>query len=99
MGEISLFDEVRVVKLKPRSHRMISDEEQLAQIELTEASVAFANANAKAATTREPADIEEAQELEVKLVNLFFAGGGSDLIRQAWRCYRRRLLYHHRVEG
>lgn len=99
MEEVGLFDEVRVVKPKRGSGTLISDDLQLAQIELTEASVAFANAIAKAATTREPSDEEEAQELEVKLVNLFFAGNRGDLMRHAWRCYRRRLLYHHRAEG
>lgn len=50
MEEVGLFDEVRVVKPKPGSGTLISDEVQLAQIELTEASVAFVNAIAKAAT-------------------------------------------------
>ena len=64
-----------------------------------EASIAFANAEARAATTKEPADMEEAQELEVKLVNLFFKGDPNPALRRAWAAYRRRLLLHHRVEG
>ena len=99
MEEIGLLDEVRVVKPEPRTRRLIPDEEQLAEIELTQASVAFANAIAKAATTRDAADVEDAQELEVKLVNLFFAGNGSHVTRQAWRWYRKRLLYQHRAES
>jgi hypothetical protein len=52
-----------------------------------------------AATTKEPADMEEAQELEVKLVNLFFKGDPNPALRRAWAAYRHRLLFHHRVEG
>jgi len=91
--EVGLFDEVKVVR------RLISDEEQLAEIVFNEAQIAFANAKAKAYTTKEPADMHEAQELEVKLVNLFFAGSRSPALRTAWAAYRRRLLYHHRAES
>lgn len=91
--EVGLFDEVKVVR------RLIPDEEQLAEIEFNETQIAFANAKAKATNTKEPADAEEAQELEVKLVNLFFAGSSNPVLRRAWAAYRRRLLYHNRAES
>jgi hypothetical protein len=81
------------------SRRFITDEEQLAQIELTEASAAFTNA---IAGRRPPESLPMWRRhgtLRVKLVNLFLARNGSDLVRQAWHWYRRRLLYHHRAEG
>jgi len=81
------------------TRRFISDEEQIYELDLLEASIAFANATARAATTKEPADMEEAQELEVKLVNLFFNGDPNPALRRAWAAYRRRLLFHHRVES
>jgi hypothetical protein len=81
------------------TRRLVSDEERMYELDLLEASIAFANAKARAATTKEPADMEEAQELEVKLVNLFFKGDPNPALRRAWAAYRHRLLFHHRVEG
>jgi hypothetical protein len=81
------------------TRRLISDEEQIHELDLLEASIAFASAKARAATTREPADIEEAQEREVKLVNLFFNRDPNPALRRAWAAYRRRLLFDHRAEG
>jgi hypothetical protein len=81
------------------TRQFISDDEQMYELDLLEASIAFANAKAKAAITKEPADIEEAQELEVKLVNLFFNGDPDPTLRRAWAAYRRRLLFHHRADG
>jgi hypothetical protein len=81
------------------TRRFISDEEQMYELDLLDASTAFADAKAKAATTKKPADLEEAQELEVKLVNLFFNGDPDPALRCAWAAYRQRLLFHHRAEG
>ena len=81
------------------TRQFVSDEEQIYELDLLEASIAFANATERAATTKEPAEMDEAQELEVKLVNLFFNGDPNPALRRAWAAYRRRLLFDHRVKG
>ncbi len=82
---MEMFDEIRVVQ-----NPLISDEQQLEEIEFVEASVAFANTHNSG---------KDATELEVDLLNKFMKGETSPFMRKAWVAYRKRLLSHHRRES
>lgn len=89
MDDIGLIDGAKAVKMvngKP----FIDDQQQIEEIEFVEASIAFANAHNMG---------KEFTELEVVLLNSFMKGETSPLMRKAWACYRRRLLYGHRRES
>jgi hypothetical protein len=91
--EDSMFDELVETKFddgKATVRRLIPDQQQLSEIELVEASIAFANAENSG---------RDATELEVALLNKFMKGETSPLMHKAWSCYRRRLLLHHRKES
>lgn len=83
--QIALFDEIRVVR-----NPLISDEQQIEEIEFVEASIAFANTHNSG---------KDATELEVDLLNRFMKGETSPLLRKAWVAYRKRLLFRHRKES
>ena len=89
--EIALFDEVKVV-------RLISDEQQIEEIEFSEAQEQFCSAACRWHDTKQPCAIEEVTEAEVRLLNAFFAGNPNPMLRKAWAAYRRRLLFKHRCE-
>jgi hypothetical protein len=82
---MEVFDEILAVR-----NPLISDEQQLEEIEFVEASVAFANTHNNG---------KDATELEVDLLNKFMKGETSPFMRKAWVAYRKRLLRHHRREG
>jgi len=89
--EIGLFDPVKIVR--------ISDEDQVAELEFSEAQDEFCSAACRWHDTKEPSSLENMVECEVKLLNSFCRGENSPIILKAWAAYRRRLLYHHRKES
>jgi hypothetical protein len=90
--EIGLFDEVKVVS--------ISDEEQLAELEFSEAQKQYCEASCRWHDTKqEQHAMERVTEAEVRLLNAFMGGSDEPIMLRAWAAYRRRLLYHHRREG
>jgi len=90
--EIGLFDEVKVV-------RLISDEQQLADIEFNEAQEAFCEASCRFHDTKQQDSMEKMTEAEVRLLNVFMAGSDKPIMLRAWAAYRRRLQFRHRRES
>ena len=90
--EIGLSDEVKVV-------RLISDEQQLADIEFIEAQEAFCQACCRFHDTEQQDAMEAMTEAEVRLLNAFVNGLENPVMLKAWAAYRRRLLFRHRRES
>ena len=88
-----MLDEIRVVK-KP----LISDEEQLAEIEFNEAQEAFYKACCRFHDTKQQDAMEQLTECQVRLLNAFCRGENNPILLKAWAAYRTRLLFHHRRE-
>jgi hypothetical protein len=88
---IGLLDEVKIVR--------ISDEEQLADIEFSEAQRAFCEASCRLHDTRQQDAMEKVAEAEVRLLNAFVNRSDNPVMLKAWAAYRRRLLFHHRKES
>ena len=88
---MGVSDEVKVV--------LISDEEQLAEIEFNEAQEAFCEASCKFHDTKQQHAMESMTEAEVRLLNAFMNGSSNPLVLKAWAAYRRRLLFRHRRES
>jgi len=89
---MEMFDQLVVT-------RFISDEEQLQEIEFTEAQEGFCAAACRWADTKEPCAMEGMHETEVRLLNAFFCGEDKPIVRKAWAAYKRRLLFKHRCES
>ena len=90
--EIGLPDEVKVV-------RLISDEQQLAEMEFNEAQEAFCEAWCRFHGTKQQNAMEVMTEVEVRLLNAFMNCSENPVMVKAWAAYRRRLLYRHRRES
>ena len=91
---MKMLDEIRVVK-----NPLISDEEQLAEIEFNEAQEAFCKASCRFHDTKQQDAMEQLTECEVRLLNTFCRGEDNPILLKAWAAYRRRLLVHHRSES
>ena len=91
---MEMIDKIRVVR-----NPLISDAEQLAELEFWEAQEAFCEASCRWADTKDPGAMEVMQDTEVRLLNAFFCREDNPLIRKAWAAYRRRLLFKHRCES
>ena len=91
---MKMLDEIRVVK-----NPLISDEEQLAEIEFSEAQEAFYKASCLCHDTERQDTMEQLTECEVRLLNAFCRGEDNPILLKAWAAYRRRLLFHHRKES
>lgn len=91
---MKMLDRVRVVK-----NPLISDEEQLAEIEFGEAQEAFCKTLCRLHDTRQHDAMEQLTESEVRLLNAFCRGENNPILLKAWAAYRRRLLFHHRSES
>lgn len=90
--EIGLPDEVKVV-------RLISDEQQLADMEFNEAQEAFCEACCRFHDAKQQNAMEVMTEAEVRLLNAFMNGSENPIMLKAWAAYRRRLLFRHRRES
>lgn len=91
---MEVFDEIRIVR-----NPLISDEDQIAELEFGEAQEEFCSAACRWHDTKEQMAMEKMTECEVKLLNAFCRGEDSPIILKAWSSYRRRLLFKHRAEG
>jgi hypothetical protein len=91
---MEMFDQVRVVR-----NPLISDEDQIAELEFAEAQTAFCEASCRFHDTGQQHAMEKLTECEVKLLNVFMAGSDRPIMLRAWAAYRRRLLFHHRKES
>ncbi len=91
---MEVLDETRVVR-----NRLISDEDQIAELEFAEAQAKFCEASCGWAETKQQSAMEKMTECEVKLLNAFCRGENNPIILKAWAAYRRRLLFHHRSES
>jgi len=89
---MEMFDE-HVVR-----NPLISDEQQIEELEFNEAQEAFCVAAIRWYDKKEEHQMERMTETEVRLLNCFCRGEESPIILRAWAAYRRRLLYHHRRE-
>jgi len=90
--KLGLLDEVKIV-------RLISDEEQLAEIEFNEAQEAFCASSCRFHDTKQQHAMEVMTEAEVRLLNAFMNGSDNAVMLKAWAAYRRRLLFRHRRES
>jgi len=91
---MEMFDEIRVTR-----NPLISDEDQLAELEFLEAQDAFCKASCHWHNTKQLGAMEKMTECEVKLLNAFCRGENNSIILKAWAAYRRRLLFHGRRES
>jgi hypothetical protein len=91
---MAVLDEIRAVR-----NRLISDEDQIADLEFAEAQANFCEAACRWADNKQPSAMDKMTECEVKLLNAFFRGENNPTILKAWAAYRRRLLFHHRRES
>ena len=91
---MKMLDEIRVVK-----NPLISDEEQLAEVEFNEAQEAFCKASCRFHDTEQEDAMEQLTECEVRLLNAFCRGEDNPILLEAWAAYRKRLLFHHRRES
>ncbi len=91
---MEMFDEIRAER-----NPLISDEQQIDEIEFWEAQEQFCFAACRWADTKEPRAMEAKQEAEVRLLNAFFNREDSPIMRKAWAAYRRRLLFKHKRES
>jgi hypothetical protein len=89
-----MFDEIRPVRTP-----LISDADQIAELEFAEAQVKFCEASCHWADRKQQSAMEKMTECEVKLLNAFCRGENNPTIFKAWAAYRRRLLFHHRRES
>jgi len=91
---MEMLDDIRVVR-----NRLISDEDQIADLEFAEAQEKFCEASCRWADSRQQSAMEKMTECEVKLLHAFCRGANDPTILKAWAAYRRRLLFHHRRES
>jgi hypothetical protein len=94
MEEIGLSDEVKIVK-----NPLISDEQQIEELEFAEAQEAWCAAACRAVDCPSVQTAMQKTEAEVTLVNRFMAGSKNPLMRRAWSAYFYRLTHHHRREA
>ena len=79
---------------------MISDEEQIREIELMELQIEFAENERLWRRKSDYKAAERAQAAEEKLVKLFMNGWADrEIMAKAYNQYRLRLLYKHRPEA
>jgi hypothetical protein len=80
--------------------KLISDEEQIREIEFMETAIEFANAEHLWLSKTDYKAAEQSSAAEKKLVEMF-TEGWADLAMAKWAYvhYRRRLLYKHRTEA
>jgi hypothetical protein len=91
---MEMFDESRVVR-----NPLISDEDQIAELEFAGAQEKFCEASCRWADTKQQSAMEKMTECEVKLLNAFCRGENNPVIVKAWAAYRRRLSFRHRRES
>lgn len=80
-------------------NRLISDEEQIAELDFGEAQAKFCEAACRWADSKQQSAMEKMTECEVILLNAFCRGENNPTILKAWAAYRRRLLFNHRQES
>jgi hypothetical protein len=80
--------------------KLISDEEQIREIEFLETAIEFANAERLWLSKTDYKAAERSSAAEKKLVEMF-TEGWADVAMAKWAYvhYRRRLLYKHRTEA
>jgi hypothetical protein len=91
---MEMFDEIRVMR-----NPLISDEQQIEELEFAEAQARFCEASCRWVDSQEQHAMERMTECEVKLLNAFCRGENNPVVVKAWAAYRRRLLFHHRRES
>lgn len=91
---MKMFDEIRPVR-----NPLISDRDQIAELEFAEAQEKFREASCRWADSKLQSAMEKMTKCEVKLLNAFCRGENNPTILKAWAAYRRRLLFHHRRES
>jgi hypothetical protein len=89
---MQMFDEFIVTRLK-------SDEEQIAELEFSDAQTAFCEASCRWHDTKQQDAMEQLTEAEVRLLNVFMNGSDDPVMLKAWAAYRRRLQFRHRRES
>jgi len=91
---MEMLDEIWVVR-----NPLISDVQQIEELEFAEAQAKFCKASCQWADTKQQSSMEKMTECEVNLLNAFCRGENKPIMLKAWAAYRRRLLFRHRRES